>query len=336
MKRASVKDVAKLAQVSTATVSRAFNNPELLNQSTLDAVMKACEELNYTQNSVGRNLRTNRTDSYGVIFYPSCREIFASPFYQRIFEGIESLMVEKRMNIMLSGYDTSAKLDRKPKFLTDSSVDGVILLGGSESDLTGLLKGVSTPVLMLDATAPGVDSVLPDNEQPFKDLVKQFKRQGHRRIAMVTHAESDHNRDKRLSAFKQGAKNAGYTNRTSFVHLVPERRSNKKEDYAGLFELIEKRKMTAVCTNHDTLALEIQKFARARKVKIPEDFVLVGFDDLPEAREAGWLSTHWINKVEMGRIGAEMIIERAKDPSIKPRTRIVAPEFVERKSFVMD
>jgi len=128
----NIKDVAQEAKCSIATVSCVLNNRGRIGKATQKRVREACKKLGYYPSAAGRNLRSRRTESIGILFYPSCAHIFHDVFYSEIMEGLEEELTNANQNLLLAGYDISTQHDDLPKFIREGSVDGVILMGCNE------------------------------------------------------------------------------------------------------------------------------------------------------------------------------------------------------------
>src|ERR1700679_138898 len=116
-KRVSIFAVAKKAKCSIATVSNVLNDKGRVGPKKRKEVLHAIRVLGYQVSSVGRNLRTRKSEMLGLLFYPSCAQIFKNPFYAEIMEVLEEELTRERYNLLLAGYQGSVTDRPIPHFL---------------------------------------------------------------------------------------------------------------------------------------------------------------------------------------------------------------------------
>src|ERR1700679_2736144 len=150
-KRVSIFSVAQKAKCSIATVSNVLNDKGRVGPKRRKVVLRAVEELGYQVSSAGRNLRMRKTEMLGLLFYPSCAQIFKNPFYAEIMEGLEEELTRERYHLLLAGYQVSVTNLPVPSFLAQGKVDGMILLGGFPSNIIQSFCRGYTPLLLLDS-----------------------------------------------------------------------------------------------------------------------------------------------------------------------------------------
>ncbi|RKX38231.1 MAG: hypothetical protein DRP64_16030 [Verrucomicrobia bacterium] len=333
----SIHDVAKLANVSTATVSRALNSGlEMVKEETLDRVLAACREVGYTPNAAGRSLRRMTSDVFGVLSYPSCRRLFSDLFYLHIFEGVEVAMIEHNKNLLISGFNANKEQRQRPKFMADGSVAGMLLLGiYPENELLWLAEGSLVPTVLVDTYSPtlGCDAVLSDGAKAFAEIAWRFKECGHERIMIVSHAYPDYNKGVRMGAFLEAASACGYPNSQVFTYTQIKTDLDPMMEYQPAVDLIKKNGVTAVAANHDRMALELKRVLEANDLRVPEDVSLIGYDSVEGSTTEGWLSTYYFDQQLLGRMGAELILERTENPDLPCQKRMIQSEFIDRGSL---
>src|SRR5271155_2933541 len=128
-RRVSVFEVAQKAKCSIATVSNVLNNKGRVGARKRKIVLRVAERLGYQANSAGRNLRMCKSEMLGLLFYPSCAQIFKNPFYAEIMEGLEEGLALEEYHLLLAGYQVAVADSALPDFLVQGKVDGMILLG---------------------------------------------------------------------------------------------------------------------------------------------------------------------------------------------------------------
>jgi len=330
--RISIFEVAKKAKCSIATVSNVLNNKGRVGEAKRREVLRAVQALGYQVSSVGRNLRTRRSEMLGLLFYPSCAQIFKNPFYAEIMEGLEEELTREGYHLLLAGYQVSVADSAIPSFLAQGKVDGMILLGRFPATIIQSFSRVSAPLLLLDSNVEWpIDSVISDGFSAEINVVNYLYSRGHRNIVMLAYDMEDYNIDLRVQGFLEGLAQCGITANAESV--VREMLSHD-EIYSALRQRLDRPDPpTAIVTINDTLALAMIKRLTDDGIKVPEQLSIVGYDDdnvMVDNRP--FLSTVRVNKKELGRNGAELILRRVTSPAA-PVVKLRLPvEFVARES----
>ncbi len=329
----SIFRVAELCNCSVSTVSNVLNNKGRFSEATRQAVLQAVAKLNYQPQSAGRSLRLRKTETLGLLFYPSCAEIFRNPFYSEVMEGIETALLKSGYHLLLAGYDTTSNGSKTPpKFLQQGKVDGLILLGRFPSEIIQRFCKFGTPLVLLDSSAEWpVDSVVCDGFSAEVDVVAQLHALGHRRIVMLAYSHEDSNIDQRIQGFLSGMKALGCADGRSSVI----RDFMRHDDiYAALRKRLDDAEPpTAVIAVNDTLALDIMARLQADGLRVPDKVSVVGFDDdTASATSSPALSTVRVDRERLGRLGVELIMNRLKDPAAPVVRSLLPAEVVFRQS----
>ncbi len=180
----TIKDVARLANVSTATVSRVVNDDPLVTASTRTAVLKVIAETGYRRNSVARNLKTSRTHTIGFL----TPEI-ANDFFMHIAEGVEAELQKSGYSLLIC--NTSESRDKEIQqidLMSDQQVEGIILIpSSSDGHHLKTLTSRNIPSVLIDRLVKGysTDAVLTDNFQGSYSAAEYFFRAGIKRIAYI-------------------------------------------------------------------------------------------------------------------------------------------------------
>ncbi len=204
-RRVSIFTVAQRAKCSIATVSNVLNNKGRVGPKKRKMVLRAVEELGYQASSAGRNLRIRRSEMLGLLFYPSCAQIFKNPFYAEIMEGLEEGLTKEGYHLLLAGYQVSVADSPIPDFLVQGKVDGMILLGRFPSMIIQNFCKVSSPLLLLDSNMEWpIDSVISDGFTAEINVVNHLAAQGHRNVIMLAYDMEDYNIDLRIQGFLKG------------------------------------------------------------------------------------------------------------------------------------
>lgn len=328
----SIVSVAKAAHCSIATVSNVLNNKGRVGKDTRKAVLKAVEKLGYRTNSAGRNLRLRRTEVLGLVFYPSCAQIFRNSFYAEIMEGLEERLSGAGYHLLLAGYEASVRDSEIPDFLLRGKVDGLVLLGRFPSEIIRNFCESKKPILLLDSNAEWpVDSVVSDGFSGEIQAVDHLVQNGHREILMLAYDMEDYNIDQRISGFLAGMQKNGLKAGPSRIL----RKALAEDDiYASLKKRLDsKTPPTAIMTVNDTLALAMMDRLARDGIQVPEQLSVIGYDDdTISAESIPPLTTLRVDKKKLGETGAELILKRVGDAA-SPVAKLTLPtELVVRDS----
>ncbi len=329
----SIYDIAQAAQCSIATVSCAINGKGRVSASTRKRILAACRTLGYAPNAAGRHLRLQRTETVGLLLYPTCASEFRNSFAAEVIEGLEDRLIAANYHLLLGGYRPQIASGTIPQFIGQGRVDGVVLLGKYPSTIIAELQLLPLPLLILDSEVTGlaIDSITTDGFAAGRAVVDRLVAHGHRRICMLAYDHDFHNPRMRRLGFLDGMQAHGLwpvqqSLITAFQHDA--------EGYRLLaHRLSGSEAPTAVFCENDHLALDLLSRLRADGVSVPGSLSLVGFNDDDGCAQAQPpLTTCHIDKKAIGRLGAEMILERIVAPELAVRHRLLPAVWIERQS----
>jgi len=325
----NIKDVAKEANCSIATVSCVLNARGRIGKATQQRVREACKKLDYCPSAAGRNLRSRKTESIGILFYPSCAHIFRDVFYSEIMEGLETQLTEANQNLLLAGYDISTRQEDLPRFVRTGSVDGVILMGGCPDEFKQKLSEVHLPFLLLDTDIDGVsvDSITSDGYGAMTDMVSFLCDKGHRNMLMLRHQYDNYNEISRCSGFEAETQRRGLNAEVMRVE------TNDEAAQEIIRRIRADDPITAVCTVNDDMAADILTKLLAAGITVPDQISITGFDDTRFSKDTHPpLTTMHIDRKQMGIDGAKTILRRIADRKAPRSKRVMPAELVERES----
>ena len=186
-KRVSIHEVARRSGCSIATVSNVLNDKGRVGTEQRAAVLAAVKALHYVPDMSGRNLRLGRTESVGLLFYPSCARLFRNPFYAEVMEGLEEEFTKKHYNLLLAGYGISEMYSESPARFLQGRVDAIVLLGGFPFHHIEQLSHHPKPLVLLDTDAGelALDSVVSDGFNASRAIVAHLAELGHTRLLMA-------------------------------------------------------------------------------------------------------------------------------------------------------
>lgn len=280
MKQATIEDVAKLAGVSIATVSRAIRMPEKVAESTRKKVTAAIARTGYTANAMAQNLRMQRSQMVMVL-----TQSISDPNFPGILTGLEKVANNRGYGLLIGNTEGEVNLEEKYlRFLSTGMADGLILMTGhlpvagwpqSMSSRIPPLVAVSHPVSHADVSFVGVDDIAAS-----KVAAEYLISLGHKRIVYV----SGHQGDAVSEMRHQGYCNALADAFDESAFWKVQGNGTSEGGRAALERLFIKDNLPTAffCYNDDT-AIGVIGALQSRGYDVPRDFSVVGFDDIPFA-----------------------------------------------------
>lgn len=303
----SIKDVARLAGVSTATVSRSLNEPRKVNRETLASVREAVDRLGYTPHFGGRALASNRSNTIGALIPTMDNAIFA-----RGLQALQEALAEAGVTLLIatSGYDPEREFEQIQKLLS-RGVDGLMLIGTARPEKTyALLARQQVPFVIAWSYDAGSGHLCVgfDNCAAARDLAGAVLDSGHRRIAMIAGISRGNDRAAaRIRGVREALDARGLELAPDRLIEAPYTLEDAASAMATLLESAETP--TAVIGGNDVLAAGGLIEARRRGLAVPGDLSIVGFDDIDIARVTEPpLTTMHVPHHRMGRIAAELLL----------------------------
>ena len=316
----TIKDVANLAGVSTATVSRVLapDNSRPVTEKTRKRVIAAAEKLGYRMNHTARSLKTRSTKTIAVIF-PE----LANDFFMDVAEGIEQELLAEGYTMLLSSSANSVEEEKKRiAMMAGRMVDGMVVIpAGSQGEHLQKLSEQGMPMIMVDRIVEGtrVDAVTSDNEGGTFHLTKALLKDGYRRIAFVGGEITLSSARERLSGYARALAEAGIKPEPSWISLG----GMKVEDgYRQMAHLMKHRNPPEAMVAVNLLVhLGMERFLLEKTVSKTAHqkpaVVIAGFD---ESRYTPFLPacvyTASQDAVGMGRKAGQRIIEKIREKKL--------------------
>ncbi len=272
-----IREVAKRAQVSTATVSRTINRPGSVTPKTAERVWQVIHELRYFPNTHARSLVSGRSRILGLLVSD-----VTNPFFPDLIQVFDDLAVEHGYEVLINStrYDP-ARMALAVKRMLERTVEGVAIMT-SEMDplLTEQIAFRNVPMVFLDVGVEqgGVSNIVVNYEQGVSEAVAHLLALGHTRIAFISGPLTLKSAAIRRSTFLHCLQAAG---------IAEERRQLAQGDhtidggFGAMRELMESPvRPTAVLTSNDLTAMGALRAARRAGLRVPDDISIVGFDDI--------------------------------------------------------
>jgi LacI family transcriptional regulator len=326
----TVKDVARKAGVSTATVSHVINETRFVSKELRARVYQAMETLDYRPNAIARSLRRRKTQNIGMIV-PD----IAYPFLAEVARGVEDKGFVLGYNAILC--ESNSDLEREAtciEILRAKQVDGIVFVAAGESSShVQALVAQGMPVVLCDRELAGVaaDTVIADNAGSGHQATAHLIRLGHRRIGCIAGPPDMRIGHERVDGYKRALKEHGIP---VDEDLVVRGDFRCRGGYEAMRELLALDECpTAVFACNDLMAMGAICAASKRRLRIPEDIAIVGCDDIALAAFTNpSLTTVAQPKHEMGAAAVDMLVGRIADRSESPTKRVLPTELVIRDS----
>jgi LacI family transcriptional regulator len=272
-----IRDVAKRARVSTATVSRTVNLASSVDAQLAKRVWKAIEELGYYPNRQARALVSGRSRVFGLIV----SEI-TNPFFPEIVQTFETLAVEHNYEILLtSTIHDPKRMELAVRRMIEGRVDGVaILTFGMEDELLEHLRFRNLPLVFVDVgpKAPRVSNIRVDYADGIRQAVQHLAALRHERIGFVTGPLRLRSAVARKEAFERSMHELGLPVKPEFIVEGDHRLEGGERAVQKIFKLRERP--TALLCSNDMTAIGVMREAYELRVEVPRELSIVGFDDI--------------------------------------------------------
>jgi LacI family transcriptional regulator len=333
MPTTSIKEVARHAAVSIGTVSNVLNRPDLVAPGTRQRVLDAIAQLGYVRNDSARQLRAGQSRTVAIVVLD-----VANPFFTDVVRGAEAAAEERGVVVVVcnSGEDP-ARERRHLDLLEEQRVKGVLITpvdDGPESRLEQLITR-GTPVVLVDRGSGHHNrcSVAVDDVLGGRLAGTHLLEQGHTRLAYVGGPFSIQQVADRHAGLA-GA--LGDTADLQVVHTASLTVAAGRHAGEELADQPAARRPTAIFCANDLLALGVLQEMTRRGLRVPDDFALVGYDDIEFAAAAAVpLSSVRQPREQLGRTATELLLEEAQDGDHHQHRHILfEPELIVRASSV--
>jgi LacI family transcriptional regulator len=332
----SIRDVAAEAGVSVGTVSNVLNRPEAVAPATRARVEKAIAALGFVRNESARQLRAGRSRTFGLVVLD-----VANPFFTDVAHGVEEAVAAEGLAVILC--DSAENADRERRYLDlleEQRVQGILItpVEGVGKRLRQLRqRGI--PVVLVDrwASTRSFCSVSVDDVYGGELAAAHLVDQGHRRIAFVggpyKYQQVVDRHDGAERALTAAGLPAAALVRVETPTLTV---ASGRDAGAQIAELPSGRRPTAAFCANDLVALGVLQEMTRRRLRVPDDLAIVGYDDIDFAAAAAVpLSSVRQPRDELGRAAAELLIEETSElrrHSHRHRQLVFEPDLVVRAS----
>jgi DNA-binding LacI/PurR family transcriptional regulator len=330
---ARMDEVARHAGVSLGTVSNVLNRPDIVSAATRQRVLDAIAELGYVRNDSARQLRAGRSRQIAIVVLD-----VANPFFTDVVRGVELAADERGVTVVVCNSGQDAGRERRHLgLLEEQRVRGILITPVDDSPGSRLetLIQRGTPVVLVDRSSGSRDrcSVAVDDVLGGRLAGAHLVEQRHEHIAFVGGPITIQQvRDRRDGIT---AATAGHA-RVSIVDTPNLTVASGRAAAAQIADQAEADRPTAVFCANDLLALGVLQEMTRRRVRVPQDVAIVGYDDIEFAAAAAVpLSSVRQPREQLGRTAAEMLLEEVDDAERHQHRHVLfQPELVVRDSSV--
>lgn len=328
--RPTIRDVASLAEVSVATVSRVMNDYEFVDPETRKRVLAAMRELGYTRDEAARSMRTGRSRAVGFVV-----DDFSNPLFSAHAKAADVVLRERDYALILANSGNDAEREAEIlDALRQRRVDALMiaLVSENSSDLGSRLEGFGAVVLLDRELADfPADVVWPDHPAGLRQALDHLTGMGHQRIALVAGRLDQRGSRSRVEAYREHIHALGLPWDDDLVRTGG---SNRERGYTCLEELLAlDDPPTAVIAGSNLLFVGIASAIRDRGVSVPDDLSLVTCDDVDASRlHQPPIDVIDRDRLAMGRVAAELALARLAAPNDPPRRRMITTTFQVRGS----
>ena len=319
-------DVARLAAVSTATVSRALANPDRVSPETRARVAAAIAEIGYVPNPAARTLRSQKSRMVLVVL-PDLANIF----FSQILRGIEETLFEAGYGMIIGNLDGPPEKEaRFAALAATGQVDGVLLLNGRLFGQGGggpraRLRTGTPLVALCEAISADIPQVEVDNRAAAALMTRHLAGLGHRRIAYVTGPHGNVLERERFAGYREGLAAAALPFDPALVHpgdYTLDAGARIDAALAGAAPA-ERPGLSAVFCSNDAMAIGLMRALIARGVRVPLDISVAGFDDIEYAAVSDpALTTIRQPRRDLGRAGASILLDLLAGRPAPARVRL--------------
>jgi LacI family transcriptional regulator len=330
-RRPTIRDVARAASVSVATVSAVVNSSAPASPATRYRVLAAIEALGFEPDSNARNLKLRRSHAIGLLV-PDV----LNPFFANVAEGVEEEARAEDFVLVLCSSDFQAEREAYyTRLLRRRRLDGVIYLSGTGLPPTALAELATVePVVFVDERVPGLDLpfVGSDNRRGARLAAEFVLDAGHRRLGIVGGPRGLWTAEQRLAGYREALASAGIEPDSVPVVVGDYRLESGRAAAKELLSGDKRTRPTALLVANDLMAVGCLQHCLAVDLSVPADVGIVGYDDVPlAALVTPSLTTVRQPAREMGRMACRLLLERIAGRAVTSEIDLAA-ELVVRES----
>jgi LacI family transcriptional regulator, galactose operon repressor len=316
--RVTIKDVARLAGVSVATVSAVLNANKYVSPELQRSVNDAIEQLGYRPNLVARSLKLNQTNAIGLIFTN-----ITSAIWPPLVRAVQQCNQANGFDTILSTTDENVEVERQAlDTLLAKQVDGILIApaaGGAPEHIREAARRV--PVIAIDRLVPGIESVTTDNQQATWAATAHLAEHGRRRIGIIAIPAIGSNNAARLAGYRKALEEQGLFDPALIREVDPFGR----DAFSLTEDLLRHEQVDALLTTSQSTSIAALRAVNELGRRIPDDLALFCYDDTPwmEAVRPA-LSTVRQPIEEMGRLASDLLFGRLRGAPVSSESHVLS------------
>ncbi|MCR9629141.1 substrate-binding domain-containing protein [Vibrio antiquarius] len=329
---ATMKDIAKLAGVSTSTVSHVINKTRFVSEEISERVNTAAKELNYyAPSALARSLKVNRTKTIGMLVTTS-----TNPFFGEVVKGVERSCYQKGYSLILCNTEgDNERMRQSINTLLQKRVDGLILMCSSlEGERIDVFERYpDIPVVVMDwGPMLFTSDKIQDNSLRGGYLAAKYLIDcGHTEIGCITGPLIKHQAQMRYEGYKRAMNEAGLEFNANWII---ESDFECEGGYQAFMKMAQRGTLpSSIFVSNDMMAMGVINAANELNIKVPEQISIIGYDDIHIAKfMSPSLTTIHQPKYRLGQAAVETLVRKLDDKSTEAQVVQLEPALVERKS----
>lgn len=331
---ATMKDIAKLAGVSTSTVSHVINKTRFVSEEISERVNNAAKTLNYyAPSALARSFKVNRTKTLGMLVTTS-----TNPFFGEVVKGVERSCYQQGYSLILCNTEGDhQRMHESINTLLQKRVDGLIImcasLEGAHLDAFEHYKDIPIVVMDWGDMSFASDKIQDNSLRGGYLAAKYLIDLGHRDIGCITGPLQRHQAKLRYQGYLQALEEANLTVNPAWII---EANFECEGGYNAFVEMYLKGKLpSAIVVANDMMAMGVINAANERDIHIPSQLSIIGYDDIHIAKYMSpSLTTIHQPKYRLGQAAVETLLKRLSMPDLKPQQVELEPRLMIRSSVV--
>ena len=325
-KKASIKDVARLAGVSSATVSHVLNKTRFVSPEVTHRVNEALQASNYNMNSIAKALRINKTCTVGVM-----TPDISNPFFANVIKNIEITLNEFGYNIILShSSEDPVKEKEHLDMLMNWSIDGLAIIPATTCTDYTIIK---CPAVFIDRKPENQEfsGVFTDSHEILRYSVEQLIKKGHQKIGFISvHPRFSTHLD-RMNGYLDALRDSGIP---ANLDYILQGNPSPADGYSAIRKLMEQTDITAVVIANNRMGIGAVRYFTDHHIEIPKRMAVIVFSDY----EWATLTVPQISCIaqpmeEIGTTAARMLLDKIENRYLMPNQITVNCELIQRGSF---
>lgn len=328
---ATMKDIARLAGVSTSTVSHVINKSRFVSDEIAERVNNAAQQLNCAPSALARSLKMNRTKTIGMLVTTS-----TNPFFGEVVKGVERSCYHQGYNLILCNTEgDNQRMKASINTLLQKRVDGLLLmcstLEGERLDVFDRYPDIPIVVMDWGPILFASDKIQDNSLQGGYMAAKHLIECGHKEIGCITGPLIRHQAQMRYEGYKRALAEAGIAINPDWI---VESDFECEGGYQAFEKLYQRGKLpSALFVSNDMMAMGVIQAASQRGLRVPDDLSLIGYDDVHIAKfMTPALTTIHQPKYRLGKAAVDTLLYRLENPDTTAQVVQLEPTLVVRNS----